>query len=416
MACPSQRLGRDRLDKPPPWPLQSGLARAHDRDVVSTGRLLMVVWAAGGNVVPAAGLARALAGRGHEVRVLGPEVLRERFKQAGCEFRCLKRAREPYSMKQEVFDDDLLAWTMYVAGRDLAEDVLEELGRASTNIVVVDAFLSAALAAADKAGVPTVALVHVLYQPSVEGAIASQLDRDGPLVDRTRRHLGLPTLGPKAPVAATLWARSSLVLACTPKVFDYPLVGEYPNRHYVGPIFDADRADWCQPVRPTVLVSFSTTDMRQGEVLQRTLDALGPLDVDVFCTLGGIAVDGLHPPANAIVRTWAAHTEILPRASAVVTHAGLSTVMSSLASGVPLVCIPMGRDQPLNADRVAGLGLGHQIPGGSPAETIRAMVEDVLDDPRYRERAQQMAKIIASYRNGAVAVSQIEALLEETSR
>ena len=43
---------------------------------------------------------------------------------------------------------------------------------------------------------------------------------------------------------------------------------------------------------------------------------------------------------------------MLPHAALVVTHAGWQTINAALADGVPLVCVPDGRDQPDNAARV----------------------------------------------------------------
>ena len=109
-----------------------------------------------------------------------------------------------------------------------------------------------------------------------------------------------------------------------------------------------------------------------------TLDALAEVDVEVVCTLGGVSIDGLSPPPNATISDWIPHRELLPRTDVVVTHAGLGTVMAALASGVPMVCMPMGRDQPLNAQRVATLGLGIELSPDASADAIRDAVEIVL--------------------------------------
>jgi MGT family glycosyltransferase len=379
--------------------------------VTRVGRFLMVVWAAGGNVAPAAGLARVLCGRGHEVRVLGPPVLQERFEAAGCAFRPFARAREPGRVDVDVFDDNLLGWTRFITGSRLAGDVMEELERQPVDVVVVDAFLSVGLAAGEQARLPTAALVHVLYQPSVEGPTATQWDPSRPLVEVTRDHLGLPPLDPRSPLLRAIWDRADLALACTPEQFDHPLADRPANARYVGPVFDQVPDVRTEPRRPLVLVSFSTTNMRHGPALQRVLDACATLDVDVLCTLGGVSVDGLRVPENATVRDWLPHREVLARASAVVTHAGLSTVMHSLGNGVPMVCLPMGRDQPLNAERVATLGLGLDIPGQSSVEAIRAAAVEVLGDPVFRRQARRMAEVIAGYGNGSLAATELESPL-----
>lgn len=391
--------------------LLSASIHVHHLEVSRVGRFLIVVWAAGGNVVPAVGLARVLTSRGHEVYALGPPVLRKRFEQAGCTFRPFQRAREPGPMEEVVYDDNLLGWTRFISGSRLADDVSAELDADPVDVVIVDAFLSAALSAAEKAGVPTAVLVHVLYQPSVEGPTATQWDPTRPFVDATRRHLGLSPLESASPLTSTLWSRAALVLACVPEPFDYPLANQPANLRYVGPIFEDAPDERAAPGRPLVLVSFSTTNMRQGQALQSVLDALEVLDHEVLCTLGGVSLGKLRPPENATVRDWVPHMEVLSRTSAVITHAGLSTVMSALANGVPLVCMPMGRDQSLNADRVVASGAGRQISSGSSVDVIRTAVEDVLEDSGFRHHARRMAEVIAGYGNGSKAASELEALL-----
>ncbi|MDA8291965.1 MAG: glycosyltransferase [Actinomycetota bacterium] len=375
------------------------------------GHVLLVTWAAGGNTVPAVGLVGELVRRGHDVRVLAPSVLLERFERAGARFRPLVRARAPHLVEEDVFDDHLLAWTRYISGSRIAEDVLDDLGSERTDVAVVDAFLSGALAAVEKARVPSVVLVHVLYEPSVEGPLARQWDPTRPIVESTRELLALPELDPGAPLVAALWGRADKVLVCAPRSFDFPSRDLAANVRYVGPILeDPPRGRPCTR-RRTVLVSLSTTEMRQEAVLQRILDAVAGLDAEIVCTLGRIPVPGLRAPAGVTVHDWLPHGEVLPRTAVAVTHAGLSTVMGALVSAVPLVCLPFGRDQPVNARRVEMLGLGESLSTDSPEREIESSVRAVLGDPSYAERAAAMAEDIARYGAGAVAVAEVESLL-----
>jgi MGT family glycosyltransferase len=375
------------------------------------GHFLFVVWDGGGNVVPAAGLTAALVDYGHDVRVIGSPELQARFEGAGARFQPFKRAQPPQLNEAEVSDDNVLGFSRFISGRRLADDVLEELRSEPTDVAVIDAFVSAGLAAAEKAGVSVVPLVHVLYTSCVEGPLATQWDFTRPMVESTRKRLELPQIDPAAPVMAGLWSRCPIVLACAPKSFDVPSDHLPSNARYVGPIFDGPTASPWQPGGGRVLVSFSTTAMRQHDVLQRTLDALAEVDAKVVCTLGRVSMDGLSPPPNASVVDWIPHHEVLPRTDVVVTHAGLSTVMAALASGVPMVCMPMGRDQPLNAQRVATLGLGIELSPDASADAIRDAVEVVLGDEKFRQRAQSMADDIAAYGNGEAAVEELESLL-----
>jgi UDP:flavonoid glycosyltransferase YjiC (YdhE family) len=101
---------------------------------------------------------------------------------------------------------------------------------------------------------------------------------------------------------------------------------------------------------------------------------------------------------------------LLPRASLVVTHAGLGTVMAALAHGVPLLCMPLGRDQFFNASRVEAIGAGRAIGADAGVEAIAAAVRALLHDEAAQAAARRFATVIAGYGGAAAAVEQLEAL------
>ena len=121
-----------------------------------------------------------------------------------------------------------------------------------------------------------------------------------------------------------------------------------------------------------VLVSLSTTDLGQGPLLQTILDALDGHDVHALVTTGAQRFgSSLRVPANVAVRDYVPHASILPHVDAVITHGGLGTVAAALSHGVPLVCTPIARDQPLNAQRVAELGAGVVVPAATATPDAR---------------------------------------------
>ena len=76
----------------------------------------------------------------------------------------------------------------------------------------------------------------------------------------------------------------------------------------------------------------------------------------------------------------APHSAVLREAALAVTHAGHGVTIKSLAAGVPLVCLPMGRDQLDIAARVVHAGAGVRLePTAAPAE-IASAVEQVLGE------------------------------------
>ena len=120
------------------------------------------------------------------------------------------------------------------------------------------------------------------------------------------------------------------------------------------------------------------------------------MPISVVLTTGQ-AVDPseIEAPRDVQVLRAAPHRRVLAEASAVVTHAGHGSVMKALAAGVPLVCIPMGRDQKDNTARVLRLGAGVQIGKRSTPDRIAAAVTEVMDHPQYRTAARQFADVLA---------------------
>jgi UDP:flavonoid glycosyltransferase YjiC (YdhE family) len=69
--------------------------------------------------------------------------------------------------------------------------------------------------------------------------------------------------------------------------------------------------------------------------------------------------------------------------------------MAALRHGLPLVCLPMGRDQGDVAARVISIGAGVRLSARSRANKIAAAIEQVLGDPAFTEAARRLAAAIA---------------------
>jgi UDP:flavonoid glycosyltransferase YjiC (YdhE family) len=82
--------------------------------------------------------------------------------------------------------------------------------------------------------------------------------------------------------------------------------------------------------------------------------------------------------------------------------------MKALANGVPMVCIPMGRDQNDTAARVVHHGAGIRLSTRASAADIATAVRTVLEDPRYRDNAARLARAITD----EVATSDLVGTLE----
>jgi hypothetical protein len=147
---------------------------------------------------------------------------------------------------------------------------------------------------------------------------------------------------------------------------------------YVGPILDDPQ--WAEPWHapwpdgnhdPLVLVGLSSTFQDQAPVLRSVVKALAGLRVRALITLGEMLPEGeVQSTGSVVVVRSAPHGEILRQASLLITHCGHGTTLKALAAGVPIVCMPMGRDQNDTAARVVHASAGRS------AQTAVACEED----------------------------------------
>ena len=123
------------------------------------------------------------------------------------------------------------------------------------------------------------------------------------------------------------------------------------------------------------------------------------LDANLVATLGQ-ALDPARfgpQPGNVYLARYISQALLLPHCAVVINHGGFSSVLGALACGVPLVILPQGADQPVNACQAEALGAAIVLSEEQRTpEAIRAAVRTVLENPRNRLRAQQVQAEIAA--------------------
>ena len=418
-------------------------------------KYLFVTWDGGGNLAPELLLAGRLVGRGHEVRFLGHRSQRDRVEAAGCRFSPFERAPDGDASRAgtALFKDwevssppKLVALARerlwFGPAADFAADVLAVLDRHRADVVAVDWMLFGALAAAERSGLPSAALWHTAYSlptldvPPFGPGFGPPRGWPGRLRNRGMRVIGsrmwnkgLPQLN-AARAAIGLFPLQTVfeqfdhldrVLVLTSDAFDFAALGGGPlpaNVRYVGPQVELGVTDHPPAAsdRPLVLVSFSTTYQAQEPVLAKVAAALGTLPVRALVSTGpAVRLDG-PLPGNVEVTTWIPHTEVLPGASLVVTHAGMGTVMTSLAHGVPLVCLPMGRDQAENAARVVHAGAGLRLSPKAGQAAIAAAVRDALATPALAGNARRLARAMRHEIEADLGVTELETLASQSEQ
>jgi MGT family glycosyltransferase len=414
-------------------------------------RIFQTLMAFSGNAPPQLAVTRLLVERGHEVRVLAHRAARERIERTGAEFVAFERALPDFDITRRE-TDTLRDWETHTrmgAGQrllrnglfafvlDVARECVELLEDWPADAVVFDWMLTGAAVAAEHAELPAVALVHCPYPLPLDGVpplfsgglrpmrgpVGGARDRmlnfiagrglalGLPLLNKARREQGL---APLDAWSAQLLGVEAIYLMTAPEL-DFSSRGKLSsNVHYVGPAFEPYTREWSSPwpetnTDPLVVISFSTSYMNQAAMAQRALDAVAGLRVRALLTAGpALDTTALRLPANARVVDFVPHRTVFPRAALVVTHTGWQTVNAALADGVPLVCIPDGRDQPDNAARVVVAGAGVRVRKSASPRKLRKVIAAALENPDLKRSAEAMSVALARSDGAVTIVDEVE--------
>ena len=264
------------------------------------------------------------------------------------------------------------------------------------DVVMVDVQLRYAILEVLRVDKPLIALCHILY-----GAVASSDDSGSSHFEELNQAAvrdGVPAFTSRTGMVES----ADRVLVFSYAGFD-PLSGEEAGEKivHVGPLRSAitGPSGWVRrlPYRRLVLIALSTSDQNQGATLQRLCDACAQLDIEAVVTTGPtVSPDELDTSENVTVINFVNHDEVLPEADLLITHAGHGTVVAGLSHGVPMLCIPFGRDQDFNAERVATLGLGTVADADSQTGVLHRAIRDMLDDDALKTTNQMFQRLATS--------------------
>ncbi len=112
----------------------------------------------------------------------------------------------------------------------------------------------------------------------------------------------------------------------------------------------------------------------------------------------------------------APHSKVFPEADLVITHAGHGTVMRALSHGLPLVCLPMGRDQNDNAVKVKHHGCGIALSSKAGAGKILKAVQRILTENAFKEAAVSFQEMIHANEKENLILREIEDLVNPNEK
>ncbi|MEU2620664.1 glycosyltransferase [Streptomyces sp. NPDC007157] len=146
-----------------------------------------------------------------------------------------------------------------------------------------------------------------------------------------------------------------------------------------------------------------------GPVIYLSLGSLGSLDtrllqhvVDVVARTGHRTVVSMGPCHHEVTlgpnmygEPFLPQPSVLPDCDLLITHGGSNTLGEGVAAGLPMIVLPLFRDQYDNAQRVADLGFGVRTDTyGFDPDVLVDTVEDLLADDDRRQRLAEVGENI----------------------
>jgi len=172
------------------------------------------------------------------------------------------------------------------------------------------------------------------------------------------------------------------------------------------------------PDAPLVYFTLGTVfHVESGDLFERVLAGLRELPVNVIATVGrelDPALFGPQPPHIQLAH-YIPQAELLPHCAAVIAHGGSGSVMGALAHGLPMVLLPMGADQPHNADHCVALGVALALDAVTATpHSIQTAVATILSDTTYQQKAARLRDEIATLPAPMAALRLLEGLVVAT--
>lgn len=382
-----------------------------------------------GHVLATFKLARDLRERGHSVHYLGPASAEGLVRGQGFDFTSiLGEVARGLARSADVTRSDVSSLQTALLRDRALDGAIGELR--PDGMILLSLYYLEALLIRSRYGLPVVLLTThcrpARREPYVEHSIGERLAclKSDVLKEvlETFAALGF-SFRSFRDVSREVLGMPELVLM--PRPFDLPELVDDPDVTYAGGGVDLDRTEepfpWevLDPGLPLVYCSLGS----QCDVAPDTARRFFRCVVDAAATRPDLqfllsvspafqAVDFPARSANLHVSNWVPQVTVLGRASLMVNHGGMGTVKECILQGVPMVVLPLMRDQFNSAKRVVHHGLGVQ---GDPASLTRdgllALIDPVLGQPAFRQRIGAMRKRFRETNDSRRGIEVIEAAM-----
>ena len=200
--------------------------------------------------------------------------------------------------------------------------------------------------------------------------------------------------------------------------FDLPRTQLPACFHAVGPLRPTDAREQhleleIDPDRPFVFASLGTLLGQRVSLFRRIARAARALNAQLLVAHCGWLNADQERTLTQAGATWvtgfAPQQAVLERADAVITHAGLNTVMDALSTRTPILALPLAFDQPGVAARVVHSKVGLRAsPTFASARELRTKLERVLTDPSFKQPLERLSAEVEGAGGTRVAADIVE--------
>jgi UDP:flavonoid glycosyltransferase YjiC (YdhE family) len=279
------------------------------------------------------------------------------------------------------------------------------------DLVIHETAEMAGAIAAEEAGVAHVEHSFGILRPAIVREVAVEIL--APIADR----LGVTNPGVSG-------SNGELYLDICPPGIQQPEIAAVPNVQPLRPVgFDAGRVaglpSWIAdlPAQPTIYVTMGTVFNKSADVFGTVLEGLQDEDVNVIVTVGETGDPALLGPQsdNVHIERFIPQSQLLPHCDLLVSHAGSGAMVGALAAGVPMLAVPQGADQFVNADAIVRFGAGLRLlPAELTAVAVRDATRQLLTDPGFADVARAEQAAIREMPSPESVVPLLETLVSES--
>lgn len=396
-------------------------------------KILFFTAPAHGHINPTLPVIAELSDRGHSVIYYTGDIFRNAIENTGCEWRdypasiAMPDEKQVNQLSANMVDISLF---MLDIAPEAVAFALEEIEREQPDLILYDTLAIWGRIASTISGVPCVTSIPHFILEDAKGImtlrdIASMMKSVIPRLPKLLKVRGKlnRTVGKEnVPTGSLFPAKGDKTIAYvdaslqpqTPWIDEtVTLVGPSINESTRQSNFAFDYAS----AKRLIYISLGTVYHERLDFYQETFKAFASYDATFILSVGKQTdIQALGQiPVNFHVFNYVPQLEVLQHADIFITHGGMNSINEGLYYGVPLIVIPQQLEQYANSGVVeqsgAGVRRGYRPPYGRvSAKELREVVDEVIKNPTYSQKAQEIREHLHHAGGYRQAVDVIESL------